>query len=436
VGGEEPIVEWAVHMVRVPDHDRADIRLHDQRLGPEDVRVVATTLADFHRNARCDAATARYGTPEVILRNVDENFEQTREHALDYISPAERDEIETWQRGFLDANRAAFADRIDHERIRDGHGDLRLEHIYLDDDRRVTILDCIEFNDRFRYGDVCSDLAFLSMDMTWHGRQDLAERLLFEYARAANDFDLYPLVDFYESYRAFVRAKIATIVAHDTTIDMRRRTEAAHDARRFYRLALASERRPLLPPTVVMVGGLIGAGKSTLADRIADALGAPVVDSDRTRKYLLGVPPTHGVVDPPWHGGYAPDVTDRVYREVIRRADAVLRSGRSVIMDASFRTKDQRAAGTDLARRHGMPWLFIECQLDRHTIERRLRDRASRTGVSDGRLDILDAFVQSWEPVDELPERTLLSLDTSGSIEECVNKISQRIPTWPSGLTG
>src|SRR6185369_5925784 len=112
---------------------------------------------------------------------------------------------------FLVENEPTFRRRIADQRVRDGHGDLRLEHIYLRSDD-VTIIDCIEFNDRFRFADVCADVAFLSMDLAVHRRVDLAERLLATYAREADDFDLYAVVDFYESYRAFVRAKISSFM--------------------------------------------------------------------------------------------------------------------------------------------------------------------------------------------------------------------------------
>src|SRR5690606_29673136 len=112
---------------------------------------------------------------------------------------------------------------------------LRLEHIYLEGER-VLIIDCIEFNERFRYADVCADLAFLSMDLAFHGRVDLAERALATYAEVTSDYDLYPLVDFYESYRAYVRGKVSTMLAADEDAPAALRERAAQDARRYFRL--------------------------------------------------------------------------------------------------------------------------------------------------------------------------------------------------------
>jgi aminoglycoside phosphotransferase family enzyme len=203
LGGEGPIVDYAVEMKRLPDSDAADVRLRNGRLERGDLQRIAVQLADFHRRARCDEETSRFGTPEAIASNVIENFEQTRSSAPRFLPAAELEALERWQREFLERERPRFEARIAAQRVRDGHGDLRLEHCYLDATGGVEIIDCIEFNERFRYGDVCADLAFLAMDLTWHERPDLSEALLAFYASLTDDHDLYGVVDFYESYRAY-----------------------------------------------------------------------------------------------------------------------------------------------------------------------------------------------------------------------------------------
>ncbi len=433
--GDGETVDWAVHMRRLPDADRADVRLADGRLATERIDDLAARLAVFHARSRCDEETASYGSVDAIGRNVHENFEQTRDTVNDYLTAEQAEEIEEWQRRFLTENAQAFAARIDSGKVRDGHGDLRLEHVYFDHrDRPPTVIDCIEFNERFRFADVCADVAFLAMDLAWHGRVDLAERLLAAYAREANDYDLYPLVDFYESYRAYVRGKVATMLAADVDADTAARERAGAEARRYFLLALASERRPLLRPAVVAVGGLIAAGKSTVAQRIAAELSAPVVGSDRTRKHLLGVEPEVKVHVPAWRKGYTPERTAQVYEEVLRRGAAVLRSQRPVVLDASFRSRHHRKAARRLAADHGVPFTFVECRTEIEILKERLRRRAQTTSVSDGRLEILDDFAASWQPVDELPASEYVMLDTSRSLDDNVELLRDRMPTWPTGL--
>jgi aminoglycoside phosphotransferase family enzyme/predicted kinase len=434
VGGEGPIVDWAVHMVRLPDDRRADLLLARGELTRDAIDAVATRIAEFHGTARTDETTAAFGTSEAIEYNIRENFVQTRGRVDEYLSQEEGEEISRWQTAFVHGHDGLFAERIAAGRIRDGHGDLRLEHVYLGPSAKPTIIDCIEFNDRFRFADVCADIAFLSMDLAAHGRVDLAERLLARYARETNDFDLYALVDFYESYRAYVRGKVASIVAGEDTLDPHTRTAAQREARRYFLLALSAERRSMLLPAVVAVGGVIASGKSTIAEQASLELSAPVIDADRTRKAILGTEASQPIDESPWQGAYDPAFTEEVYAEVLRRAEVVVASGRPVVVDASFRSRAMRRAAQNLASRHHVPFRFIECRADSSVCRTRLAARAAARGVSDGRLEIFDAFCARFEPVDELAPDDHLVLDTTRPLEESVATLRARLDAWPPGL--
>ena len=198
------IVEWMVHMRRLPDHERADVMLRDGRLGRAEIAALGRVLARFHGSCQEDEHTRQLGSYETIRGNVAENFEQTKDVIGAFVDEATASEIESWQAAFLESRRDLFETRVRQGHVRDGHGDLRLEHVYFASDPSsdcdIAILDCIEFNERFRYADVCCDIAFLAMDLASSGSVELAEHLLAEYARHSNDFGLYPLIDFYESY--------------------------------------------------------------------------------------------------------------------------------------------------------------------------------------------------------------------------------------------
>jgi aminoglycoside phosphotransferase family enzyme len=219
IGARGEAVEYAVEMLRMPDRDDAGHRLAEGRLERAHVRKLAERLARFHAQARCDAHTASFGSAATILENVCENFAQTRQSAAAHLDRPTLTALERWQLEFVRTHGALFEARIEQGRVRDGHGDLRLEHCYLSDDGAVRILDCIEFNERFRYADVYADVAFLAMDLAFNGREDLSEALLADYARASGDYDGYALVDFYESYRAFVRAKVSGMLESDAGAD-------------------------------------------------------------------------------------------------------------------------------------------------------------------------------------------------------------------------
>jgi aminoglycoside phosphotransferase family enzyme/predicted kinase len=441
VDGPGKVVDWAVHMVRLADDRRADRLLARGELGTNDVAALADRLAAFHAQARCDAETARFGAVDAVRRNVEENFAQTRRMVNGYIARADADEIERRQTAYLRAHADIFERRVAQGRIRDGHGDLRLEHVYLDGTghgRRpatcIDVIDCIEFSDRFRFADVCADIAFLSMDLAWHGRVDLAERLLARYAQSANDFDLYEVVDFYESYRAYVRAKVSMLLADEACADSSLRDRAAEEARRYLLLALSGSRPALLAPVLVCVGGPVASGKSTVAESIARELSAPVVATDPTRKHLQGVAPSASLDAPPWRDAYDPAITERVYAEVLRRASVVLSSGRPVVIDASFRSRDMRHRASDLATARGVPFFFVECRVAPEVARERLRRREGTSAVSDARLPLFDDFWARFEAVDEVPDRQHVVLDTGHPMAESLALLRRYLPTWPRGF--
>ena len=424
IAGRGRTVDWAVHMRRLSADDRADALLEKGLLEPSHIDALAVHIAEFHANARCDADTAHHGRVATIRHNVRENFEQTRDTIGDYLSLEDAREIESWQLAVL-ADEERFEARIAADRVRDGHGDLRLEHVYFEPDGSIAIIDCIEFNDRFRFGDVCADIAFLSMDLAWHDRVDLAERLLARYARETNDYGLYSVVDFYESYRAFVRGKIASFLAADAEASTAARERARREARRYFMLSLAFERPPLVPTRLVAVSGLIASGKSRTAAFIGDLLAAPVIGSDRTRKHLLGSRPEESLKSSAWSGPYSRETTEAVYAVLWEAAETVLASGRPVVVDASFRTRAMRAAARDLASRLGVPFTIVECTAPRELLLQRLAKRETlRAHESDARTDLLEEFERRFEPIVELSPAEHLQVDTSAPREENQHRLA------------
>jgi len=275
------------------------------------------------------------------------------------------------------------------------------------------------------------------MDLAFHRRVDLAEHLLAVYARESNDFDLYSVIDFYESYRAYVRAKIATFLAENADAAPDLRAYARAEARRYFLLALAAARPSALRPVVVAVGGIIAAGKSTLAGWISGQRGAPVVEADRTRKSMIGVTATTRVTDGLWSGAYDKGFTTKVYAEQLRRAGVVLASGRPVVLDASFRSPEMRLAAQALARAHGVPFFFVECLAPAAVCKARLEQRQGRAdAVSDARLALFDDFVKEWQPVTELPAEEHLRVDTACDPAETHREVTARVATWPARLGG
>jgi aminoglycoside phosphotransferase family enzyme/predicted kinase len=384
---DEPIMDWAVHMRRLPDEDSAAARLARGALDADRLAGLAARVADFHGAAR--AVPAR-GDMATLRRNVDENFAETErfvgdsagDSAGDLVDRDTFDDARAFQTCWLDDNAGVVRRRVEAGRIRDGHGDLRLEHVYFPGDdagAAPLVIDCVEFDERFRAGDVAGDVAFLAMELDLAGRPDLASGFLARYAEAADDFDLYRVLDFYLSYRAWVRGKVAALVASDEGAAAELRKRKRLEARRDFALARAYAGRALDAPFVVAVGGVIGSGKSTLAAALGRELAVPVIGSDRTRKSLAGLPPTE-------RGGpelYTAANRARAYAELLRRADGVVGSGRSVVLDATFSEPGRRGDARALARGRGARLVFVELACDEAVLRARLAQRRAGGSVSD-----------------------------------------------------
>lgn len=394
LSGEGPIVDWAVHMRRLPADGGADELLARGRLTAAHLTRLARRLADFHR---ASPEVRACGDLAAVCATIEENLAQTERFVGDLLDRETFHDVSAFQRGWLAAHGERLAARAAEGRARDGHGDLRLEHIHFEADAEPVVIDCLEFSERLRGGDVASDAAFLAMELDAAGRPELADGFLARLAEASDDFGLYDVVDLYLSYRACVRGKVAAHVATDPAATPEARAAKRREARDRFALALTYA-RPRAPRTfVVAVGGLPGSGKSTLAAALGEALAVPVIGSDLTRKAMAGLAPTA-------RGGaalYTTAARERTYAEVLRRAACVAGAGRSVILDATFSTRAWRAAAAAMAREAGARFVFLERVADHSTVQARLARRRHEPSVSDATDAELARVAASYERPDE-----------------------------------
>ena len=419
-GGDGAIVDYAVRMRRLADERSAEALLRRGALTSDHLTRLAQRLARFFTDA---APAPAAGAIDVIRDNVVENFAQAEPFVGRFVSRDTFEVVRAWQLGILDGQSDRFRGRIEQGRIRDGHGDLRLEHVYFEGAEPIVI-DCVEFNERLRSGDAAADVAFLAMELTARLRADLAELFLAAFALEADDQDLYGVVDFYAGYRAWVRGKVAAFLAVDPSMPREKAARKAEEAQALFDLARSYTRaRPGTPP-VIAVGGLIGSGKSTLAETLGRAMGVPVVSSDRVRKVLAGVRASERAPE----GAYSAAFSARTFDELFRRAAVVLESGRGVVLDATFRERTLRLRARDLARRHGRRFLFAETVCDEDTLRERLRRRAAGPSISDAGESLLDRVRAEFEPVTELGVGEHVRVDTTGPPEAAVHAVLGSLP--------
>ena len=224
LGGKGEVVEYAVKMKQIPEESLMDKLLERRQVTPRMIEAISEKLVKFYFDAETNDSINGFAKPERIKQDTDENFEQTQKYIGVTISREVYEEVKKRTNDFFRTKKEIFYQRIDSDRIRDCHGDLRLEHIFWDEE--ISIFDCIEFNERFRYTDVAADIAFLAMDLDYHGREDLSEHLIRAYVGESGDHELAEVLDFYKCYRAFVRGKVESFQLDDPNISDEKKEEA------------------------------------------------------------------------------------------------------------------------------------------------------------------------------------------------------------------
>jgi aminoglycoside phosphotransferase family enzyme len=235
IEGEGDPIEYAVKMKQLPQDRMMDVLLPDGQVTKEMVAKVAERLVDFHLRAETDAKIAAFGKLDVIRQNTDENFTETEKYIGVSISQPRFGRIKRHTEDFIDSNDSLFDKRVKEGKIRDCHGDLHAAHICFTNG--ICIYDCIEFNDRFRYSDVASEIAFLAMDLDRYQRAYLAEHLVNTYVELSHDEELPRLLNFYKCYRAYVRGKVESFKLDDAYIPEEEKAKVLTVAKRYFELA-------------------------------------------------------------------------------------------------------------------------------------------------------------------------------------------------------
>jgi aminoglycoside phosphotransferase family enzyme/predicted kinase len=396
--GRGEVVEWAVKMVRLPDDATLAQRLAQGRVDPPLVAALARTIAAFHARAERSERIAQFGRFEIVAANARDNFTQTLDQVSRAVSPAVFARVRELTEQALADQRTLINERAAAGMPCDTHGDLRLDHVYWLDrpgsEPQTVIIDCVEFNEQFRYSDPIADMAFLAMGLKSAGAAELARAFVEAYFDASGDAQGRKLLPFYMAYRAVVRAKVDGLKALEAEVPTPDREEALLRARRYWLVALGELEPPSRRPALVLVGGLPGTGKSTLADELARREGFELIRSDVVRKQLAGLASDAPQAAPFGQGLYAPEWTERTYEECLRRAEGLVHQGRRVIVDASFRCARHRQMFITAAARQGVPCVLLICNTPPDEVRRRLAAR--RGDPSDADWAIYLQAAQAW----------------------------------------
>jgi uncharacterized protein len=395
--GEGETVEWLLEMARFAQDDLLD---RVARRGGLDARLIerlADEIVSLHDIAERRPDLGGYpGLAEVVRGNAGDLGSLVGE----VLDAAAVERLTGHTTGELERRRDLLEARREQGRVRHCHGDLHLGNIVLIDGEPV-LFDCLEFDEALACTDTLYDLAFLLMDLCHRGLRPEARLLLDHDLELDPDDEGLALLPLFLSVRAAIRAKVEGFTARGSD-DPGARREAVAEARRYLDEAQAFLDPPA--PRLIAIGGLSGSGKSTLARSLAPGVGpapgAVVLRSDRLRKRLLGVAP-HQRLGPQ---GYGERVSTRVYGEIARRAEALLRAGHGVIADAVFADPAHRRQIEAAAARAGAPfaglWLDAPPRVLEHRVEARRDDASDATVEVVRQQQAIDLAALDWPRLD------------------------------------
>jgi aminoglycoside phosphotransferase family enzyme/predicted kinase len=419
------IIDYAVRMKKLPSDRMLKTLLLKGLVDKEIMDNVARKIAAFHQQAQTGGPIDAMGGIKNIRRNLEENFAETINYINITIPEYQYKFIKDYAEKFLVEKKALFKKRVADHKIRDGHGDLHLEHICIADE--IIIFDCIEFNERFRCGDVAQDVAFLTMDLDFNGYPQHADTFVQSYIKHSGDADLLILLNFYRCYYAYVRGKVISFRLNQKELQEFERGEIKKNAARYFDLAYTYAAR-LDKPVLILTAGLMGSGKSYQARALAARFGADIIRTDLLRKELFNIKPTDRRYEDFGQGIYSDDTSRLVYEKTYDLAAQKIKQGKAVIIDASFKKRVERQKAMQLAQKFGVHFYILECtcsdEIVRNRLEKRIRENDN---ASDGRWELFQEQKNDFEAINEVAANCYFKIDTSATPEITRQKIIRKI---------
>ncbi|RRJ82241.1 AAA family ATPase [Aestuariirhabdus litorea] len=422
--GGEPF-EYLVRMHQFPKGQLLSQLQERGELSLEQIDQLGKILADFHASIEVAAPDSDYGTPDQVMAPISQNFEQVRPLlGEDTQALRQLELLQGWAEDSFQRLHPLLTQRKEQGFIRACHGDVHLGNITLFNDQ-VTLFDCIEFNESFRWTDTCADIAFLIMDLEARGEPQLANHCLNRYLEISGDYQSLALLSFYKAYRAMVRAKVSLFM-------MQGADEAGREAllREYHKYAELAESYTCVPfRFAAITHGLSGSGKSTASSKLIDGLRIIRVRSDVERKRLFGLAPDASSDSELNANIYTPEASQRTYDHLTQLCTEILGYGFSVVVDATYLKQQQRQQIHDAVEELGVPFLILSCEAELDNIRQWIRERAAQGGdPSEANLDVLEQQLKSSEPLTEQERlyRKLVKTDDKDSVDSLVARIHQR----------
>jgi predicted kinase len=366
--------------------------LEKNKINKSIIEEICKILVNFYNTLDTNKEISFYGGIEAISKNILENFEQTKDFIGITISKKKYDYIKEVSKEFLKIQENFFKKRICDNKILDCHGDLHSGNIVVDDDK-IYIFDCIEFNKRFRFCDCASDIGFLSMDLDYLNHPFLSSFLINEYIERSDDYDILKILNFYKSYRSYVRGKVLSFQLNDKNISEEEKDLIIKKSKKYFELSkyytsLLDLQLKNKKPLLFMICGLTGTGKSTIANKISIDYNATIISTDVIRKEILGIFRYEKHFDKPDNGLYSAEKVDYIYSKLIDFAYDRLKKGENIVLDATFQKRKHRKMVKNLSKKTDSLFLNIHCISPDNIVKKWLEKRLSEKTASDGRWEI------------------------------------------------
>ncbi len=408
LGGAGQPVEYALKIRQFPQEALFISMFEQGHLGEANLEELGRVLAQYHAKAETSARIRSFGEVPQVRAALDENYEQTEKYIGSQQTQPQFDETKQYTDDFFAQRPGLFTSRVQNNWIRECHGDLHLGNICCWQDK-ILLFDCIEFNEQFRFVDVMFDVAFIVMDLEARQRKDLGNAFLNTYVEQTGDWEGLQVLPLYLSRQAYVRAKVNSFLLNDPAVPDAKKQEARATAAHYYHLAwqYTKPRQGQL----ILMSGLSGSGKSTIARQLARKLTAIYIRSDAVRKHLGGIPLTE-------RGGtnlYTDEMSQQTYGRLLELGIVLATQGFPVILDAKYDRQQLRLEAIAKAQSHHLPLQIIQCTAPLEVLRDRL---SSRSGdIADATADLLEAQQAASEPFTETEQPYVKILDTTQPLE-------------------
>ncbi|MBD3673944.1 MAG: AAA family ATPase [Planctomycetaceae bacterium] len=406
--GEGSVIEYAVEMERF---DQDSLMIHAEQEGEltfEHMDQLAELIADFHANCPTAPEDEPFGEAESVCLPVEENFRHLLHENLPDDLHERLSKLQGWSRDEHERLHDTFAERKAEGCVRECHGDMHLGNMILEDDR-ITIFDCIEFNDSFRWIDVLSEVAFCAMDLADRGHPELAHHFLNRYLEITGDYAGLPVLPYYLCYRAMVRAKV-------TWLRLQQHPGSEEEETLWTELkeyiALAEQYAFHRHPQLIVMHGVSGTGKSFGSKQLVHALGAIRIRSDVERKRLAAQ-----IIDDDDEAEevdlYDPAMTASTYGCLHFLAGIGLEAGFPILLDATYLKSSFRTDALQVGDSHQVPVRILHLTAKNETLRQRILARQDEgADPSDADLTILQMQLKNRDPLTNAERDRSIEVDT------------------------